>query len=109
MLREKPLVLLIHDALGDKNGTSSRIHKPCSYSTCVLQACYLYCMMSVELLSCLIRNNRIGGKDIVERLREEASAARSQSNVDRLEREERQSVSGYIAIKGTRNGLRLTL
>jgi septum site-determining protein MinC len=35
--------------------------------------------------------------------------ARSQPNVDRLQREERQSVSGYIAIKGTRNGLRLTL
>jgi hypothetical protein len=28
MLREKPLVPLIHDALGDKNGTFSSIHKP---------------------------------------------------------------------------------
>jgi septum site-determining protein MinC len=35
--------------------------------------------------------------------------AQSQPNVDRLEREEKQSVSGFIAIKGTRNGLRLTL
>jgi septum site-determining protein MinC len=40
---------------------------------------------------------------------EEASTARSQSDRDRLEREEKQSVSGYIAIKGTRNGLLLTL
>lgn len=45
----------------------------------------------------------------MEQLRKEASAARLQQNLDRLEREERQSVSGYIAIKGTRNGLRLTL
>jgi hypothetical protein len=28
MLREQPLVLLIHDALSDKNGTSASIHKP---------------------------------------------------------------------------------
>lgn len=40
---------------------------------------------------------------------EEASTAQSQQNVGRLEREEKQSVSGYIAIKGTRSGLRLTL
>jgi septum site-determining protein MinC len=42
-------------------------------------------------------------------LGKEALTAPSQLNVDRLEREEKQSVSGYIAIKGTRNGLRLTL
>jgi septum site-determining protein MinC len=42
-------------------------------------------------------------------LGEEASTAQSQQNVGRLEREEKQSVSGYIAIKGTRSGLRLTL
>jgi septum site-determining protein MinC len=42
-------------------------------------------------------------------LGKEALTTRSQQNVDRLEREEQQSVSGYIAIKGTRNGLRLTL
>jgi hypothetical protein len=30
MLREKPLLLLIHSALGNKNGTSARIiHKRC--------------------------------------------------------------------------------
>jgi len=45
----------------------------------------------------------------VEQLGKEALTTRSQQNVDRLEREEQQSVSGYIAIKGTRNGLRLTL
>lgn len=42
-------------------------------------------------------------------MEKEASTAQSQPNLDRLEREEKQSVSGYIAIKGTRNGLRLTL
>jgi septum site-determining protein MinC len=42
-------------------------------------------------------------------LGKEALTTRSQQIVDRLEREEQQSVSGYIAIKGTRNGLRLTL
>jgi septum site-determining protein MinC len=42
-------------------------------------------------------------------LEEEASTVQSQQNVGRLEREERQSVSGFIAIKGTRSGLRLTL
>jgi septum site-determining protein MinC len=33
----------------------------------------------------------------------------SEGNKDELEKEERQSVQGYIAIKGTRNGLLLTL
>jgi len=36
-------------------------------------------------------------------------AAEAQRQTDRLEREEKQSVQGYIAIKGTRNGLLLTL
>ena len=39
----------------------------------------------------------------------EASTAQSCSDTDRLHREENQSVPGYIAIKGTRNGLLLTL
>jgi septum site-determining protein MinC len=52
---------------------------------------------------------KLESKDLVEKLRKEAPVTRLQQNLDRLEREERQSVSGYIAIKGTRNGLRLTL
>jgi len=46
---------------------------------------------------------------MMEQLGKAASTTRSQPNIDRLKREERQSVSGYIAIKGTRSGLRLTL
>ncbi|HEY4033207.1 MAG TPA: septum site-determining protein MinC, partial [Ktedonobacteraceae bacterium] len=46
---------------------------------------------------------------MMEQLGKAASTTRSQPNVDRLKREEKQSVSGYIAIKGTRSGLRLTL
>src|SRR5258708_800504 len=42
-----------------------------------------------------------------KRLRREAMEARISPG--RLEKEERQSVQGYIAIKGTRNGLLLTL
>lgn len=53
----------------------------------------------------------IGGpeKGMGEHLGEEASTARSYADTDRLYREENQSVPGYIAIKGTRNGLLLTL
>jgi septum site-determining protein MinC len=40
---------------------------------------------------------------------EEASKPRSLSETDRLKKEENQSVSVYISIKGTRSGLRLTL
>ena len=39
----------------------------------------------------------------------ETSTARSQPGFSRLQKEDTQSVSGYIAIKGTRNGLLLTL
>ncbi len=39
----------------------------------------------------------------------EASTERSRSAISRLHKEENQSVPGYIAIKGTRNGLLLTL
>ncbi len=46
---------------------------------------------------------------MAEQQGKEASTARSQSDRDRLEKEEKQSVSTYIAIKGTRNGLLLTL
>ncbi len=40
---------------------------------------------------------------------EEASKPRSLSDTDRLKKEEKQSVSAYVSIKGTRSGLRLTL
>jgi len=50
-----------------------------------------------------------GNEGLGEQLEKEASTAQSQPNLVRLEREEKLSVSGYIAIKGTRNGLRLTL
>jgi len=40
---------------------------------------------------------------------EEASKPRSLSETDRLKKEEKQSVSAYVSIKGTRNGLRLRL
>jgi septum site-determining protein MinC len=40
---------------------------------------------------------------------EEASKPRSLSDMDRLKKEEKQSVSVYVSIKGTRSGLRLTL
>ena len=40
---------------------------------------------------------------------EEASKSRSLSETDRLKKEEKQSVSTYVSIKGTRSGLRLTL
>ncbi len=45
---------------------------------------------------------------MAENMGNEASTARSQSN-SRLEREENQSVTASFAIKGTRNGLLLTL
>ena len=45
---------------------------------------------------------------MAEQSSKEASTARSEE-LDRLEKEESQSVQGYIAIKGTRNGLLLTL
>jgi septum site-determining protein MinC len=40
---------------------------------------------------------------------EEASKPQSISDIDRLKKEEKQSVSVYVSIKGTRSGLRLTL
>jgi septum site-determining protein MinC len=46
---------------------------------------------------------------MMRHLGKKALSARLQSQVDRLEREERQATTGYIAIKGTRHGLRLTL
>jgi septum site-determining protein MinC len=48
-------------------------------------------------------------KDMAEYLGEEAPKPRSLSETDRLKKEERQSVSAYVSIKGTRSGLRLTL
>jgi septum site-determining protein MinC len=46
---------------------------------------------------------------MVESMGEEASKPRSLSDTDRLKKEEKQSVSAYVSIKGTRSGLRLTL
>jgi septum site-determining protein MinC len=42
-------------------------------------------------------------------MEEEASKSRSLSDADRPKKEEKQSVSVYVSIKGTRSGLRLTL
>ena len=46
---------------------------------------------------------------MVESTEGEASKPRSLSDADRLKKEEKQSVSAYVSIKGTRSGLRLTL
>jgi septum site-determining protein MinC len=46
---------------------------------------------------------------MVESMGEEASKPRLLSDTDRLKKEEKQSVSAYVSIKGTRSGLRLTL
>jgi len=46
---------------------------------------------------------------MAEYMGEEAPKPRSLSDTDRLKKEEKQSVSVYVSIKGTRNGLRLTL
>ena len=45
MLREKPLLLLIHDALDETNGTSSGIDKPCAPSkgSDISQLCPMLC------------------------------------------------------------------
>jgi len=53
--------------------------------------------------------NHQGKTGMAEQPGHEAWTARTQPHADRLQREEKQSVSGYIAIKGTRNGLLLTL
>jgi septum site-determining protein MinC len=46
---------------------------------------------------------------MAEHMEEEAPKPRSLPDIDRLKKEEKQSVSGYVSIKGTRSGLRLTL
>lgn len=46
---------------------------------------------------------------MAESMGEEASKPRLLSDTDRLKKEEKQSVSTYVSIKGTRSGLRLTL
>lgn len=46
---------------------------------------------------------------MAENSEEEASKPRSLSDTDRPKKEEKQSVSVYVSIKGTRSGLRLTL
>jgi septum site-determining protein MinC len=48
-------------------------------------------------------------KGMAESMGEEASRPRLLSDADRLKKEEKQSVSTYVSIKGTRSGLRLTL
>ena len=48
-------------------------------------------------------------KGIAEPMGEEAPKPRLLSDTDRLKKEEKQSVSTYVSIKGTRSGLRLTL
>ena len=49
----------------------------------------------------------MGNLGMEDKSGKDASEARKQ--LDRLEKEERQSVPAYIAIKGTRSGLLLTL
>jgi septum site-determining protein MinC len=46
---------------------------------------------------------------MAENMGEEAPKPRSLPDMDRLKKEEKQSVSVYVSIKGTRGGLRLTL
>ena len=46
---------------------------------------------------------------MAEHIGEEAPKPRSLPDIDRLKKEEKQSVSVYVSIKGTRSGLRLTL
>src|SRR5437667_6695519 len=50
-----------------------------------------------------------GAKGMAEHMGEEAPKPRSLPDMDRLKKEETQSVSVYVSIKGTRGGLRLTL